>query len=81
MKNIVKTTKEEEEKMAPSEFLQYHKARAIWEVRWNEKFIHSSPKGRWLYGAPGVGKTYSVRAMVPDLYLKAANKWWDGYKG
>ena len=33
----------------------------------------------WIFGKPGVGKSYSVRKMFPDLYLKDNTKWWDGY--
>lgn len=36
----------------------------------------------WIYGDPGAGKSYAVRALYPDsLFIKSANKWWDGYAG
>jgi len=36
----------------------------------------------WITGAPGVGKSYWVRQNYGDsLYIKAQNKWWDGYNG
>lgn len=38
-------------------------------------------KGVWLCGKPGVGKSWAARKKWPDLYLKAQNKWWDGYTG
>ena len=34
----------------------------------------------WIYGSPGIGKSYSVRKNFPkNLYLKDNTKWWDGY--
>jgi len=41
----------------------------------------TSTRGVWIFGRPGVGKSHYVRAHEPDLYLKAQNKWWDGYVG
>ena len=33
----------------------------------------------WLTGDPGTGKTKYAWEHYPDLYVKAINKWWDGY--
>ena len=33
----------------------------------------------WIYGKPGIGKSYAVRSVYPNLYVKSSNKWWDGY--
>lgn len=38
-------------------------------------------RGLWLYGPPGTGKSHYARSNHPELYLKAQNKWWDGYTG
>nr|WQA30185.1 MAG: rep protein [Cressdnaviricota sp.] len=35
----------------------------------------------WLCGDPGTGKTKFAWDHYPDLYIKAINKWWDGYHG
>lgn len=33
----------------------------------------------WIYGKPGIGKSYAVRKLFPNVYVKGNNKWWDGY--
>jgi len=37
------------------------------------------PRGIWIWGPTGTGKSHLVRQEEPDLFLKAQNKWWDGY--
>lgn len=36
---------------------------------------------QWIWGESGVGKTSTIFKDYPALYIKMANKWWDGYHG
>lgn len=43
---------------------------------------HDECRGTWLWGEPGTGKTtYARTHFAGTLYIKAQNKWWDGYTG
>lgn len=35
----------------------------------------------WIWGAPGLGKSWAAREENPGYYIKSHNKWWLGYKG
>lgn len=35
----------------------------------------------WFFGPAGCGKSSSARSASTSLYVKMANKWWDGYDG
>lgn len=38
------------------------------------------PRGLWICGPPGTGKSSTIRDVFgDDLYVKPQNKWWDGY--
>lgn len=39
----------------------------------------SAPRGYWLFGPPGAGKSYLVRQTYPVIFIKSQSKWWCGY--
>ena len=41
--------------------------------------IFKTKENLWIQGNPGIGKTYYVKQLYPNHYLKLQNKWWDGY--
>jgi len=40
-----------------------------------------SVRGVWYWGPPGTGKSHKARTDFPDAFIKAQNKWFDGYVG
>jgi len=58
------------------------KARAAYKLL-KVPLDQSKCRGIWIYGPPHTGKSHYVHNKVPkpELFLKAQNKWWDGYTG
>lgn len=47
----------------------------------SQPYEHETVRGYWIYGVPGAGKTHYVKTRFEDIYIKAQNKWFDGYNG
>lgn len=66
----------------PQSYVQhYHSYKRI--IQDNPKKLEDlkSVCGEWIWGEPGVGKSYTARKENLSIYDKPANKWFDGYKG
>lgn len=48
----------------------------------NVPYVAEGTRGVWIYGPPGTGKTHYARHEWGEtFYIKAQNKWFDGYVG
>lgn len=54
---------------------------SLYKVLSHEVPLHIPRDNYWIYGKPRVGKSYAVRRVFPNLFMKPINKWWDGYSG
>ena len=67
-----------------SEFIRYHRGlQALREVYMKPRDRKKKAQVIWIYGPSGVGKTQGIFESFDndeDIYIKANNKWWDGYQ-
>lgn len=65
----------------PTTFCQYHNGLRSLQAYVSTPYEHDSVRGYWYWGPPGTGKSHYARHHFTGLYIKAQNKWFDGYNG
>lgn len=65
----------------PTVFVQYNNGLTKLSAFHSQPYEHDTVRGYWIYGVPGAGKTHYARNRFDDIYIKAQNKWFDGYNG
>lgn len=75
--------KGEFEKIDPQILIQCHRTlkRIHLDTLLERPMIEGELENLWYFGPPGSGKSRRAREEYPDLFLKALNHWWDGYRG
>ncbi|KAG9391963.1 Geminivirus Rep catalytic domain [Carpediemonas membranifera] len=66
----------------PAQYLNCVKAQAHYKLHAEPQTHAEGTRGVWIWGEPGVGKSHAARHEYGEsIFVKAQNKWWDGYKG
>lgn len=65
----------------PSQVVKYGRGLRDLKLLLDKPYNHDDVRGEWYWGPPGTGKSLTARDSSYDPYLKAQNKWWDGYAG
>lgn len=73
----------ENNEIAPRDYNAIIRAQTHWKLINTPIADAEHTKGVWIVGPPRIGKSKSVRVYGEKhggLYIKAQNKWWDGYR-
>jgi hypothetical protein len=65
----------------PDTFVKFGRGIRDLKLTLEKPYDHDDVRGVWYWGPPGSGKSYRARMENPCSYLKAQNKWFDGYAG
>ena len=79
--DMVREKRPREEYLFNPAYVKYYRGIEHIRLLSEQDYNHKECRGIWIYGPPGVGKSHYVRENYPDLFMKAQNKWWDGYNG
>lgn len=63
----------------PVSYIKYHRGINQLKLTLSDGYDHDQVRGIWIWGPPGTGKSHAVRNFDKELYVKAQNKWFDGY--
>jgi Putative viral replication protein/RNA helicase len=67
--------------MAPATYVRNYRGLAAYQNLKQADYNHTGPRGIWIYGPPGSGKSFAARSISSSMYMKPQNKWFDGYAG
>ena len=66
----------------PATYIRNYRGLAHYQSLRIADYEHDTVRGLWYHGPPGTGKSHAARQLDPSsMYIKAQNKWFDGYSG
>jgi hypothetical protein len=60
-------------------YVRYYRGFEHIKLLAQEPYNHDDVRGVWYWGPPGTGKSHTARTNFPEAFMKAQNKWFDGY--